>query len=550
MTPVEYLTSRLLDGEITDAQYQELCRLLVEDENARQIHFALCRQEGLLRTENADLDVTRSTMARLRDLEAHSTGPPPLPPPVVRTAPVPVPVVVADGRSRRDGISRTRRSRPLLWIASAALLLLVAGLLAVFLDVPVSFQERQLARALPPEPARMASVGPRVRIERDGQLLDVTGNFDLRPDDRIRVPDESWATLAYQDATRVLLHPNTEADFQPPARDPSDAASKRLLLRHGALAAQVAEQSPGRAVELATANATARVLGTRLLLSTEPDQTHLDVLQGRVRLTRGSDGASIEASAGFCATVEPGARLVTRRTANRLTRDLVSLYLFDEGKGPVVHDRAGGTDPLDLQIADPDATHWISGGGLALRRPTVLASRVPAAPIVRACRQTSELTIEAWIKPTTMGQVGPARIVSLSVDPYHRNFTLAHETAPSGAADDRAMLLTRLRTTGADANGFPELRTVPGVVQADEMHVVYTRLTSGESRIYIDGVQRSRMDTTGDFSGWDDRFQLYLGNEGTMDRPWLGEYHLVAVYSRALTHREILRNFTACIHMD
>ena len=31
----------------------------------------------------------------------------------------------------------------------------------------------------------------------------------------------------------------------------------------------------------------------------------------------------------------------------------------------------------------------------------------------------------------------------------------------------------------------------------------------------------------------------------TGDRPWLGELHLVAIFSRALSHGEIQQNFTA-----
>ena len=42
-----------------------------------------------------------------------------------------------------------------------------------------------------------------------------------------------------------------------------------------------------------------------------------------------------------------------------------------------------------------------------------------------------------------------------------------------------------------------------------------------------------------------DEYLFYLGNEGTTDRPWLGEYHLVAIYNRALSDQEILQNFKA-----
>jgi hypothetical protein len=34
-----------------------------------------------------------------------------------------------------------------------------------------------------------------------------------------------------------------------------------------------------------------------------------------------------------------------------------------------------------------------------------------------------------------------------------------------------------------------------------------------------------------------------LGNEGTLNRPWLGEFYLVAIYDQALTVTEVNQNF-------
>lgn len=47
-----------------------------------------------------------------------------------------------------------------------------------------------------------------------------------------------------------------------------------------------------------------------------------------------------------------------------------------------------------------------------------------------------------------------------------------------------------------------------------------------------------------DFSNWNPTYRLLLGNEGTMNRPWLGTLHLVAVYDRALTSDEITTHFS------
>ena len=48
-----------------------------------------------------------------------------------------------------------------------------------------------------------------------------------------------------------------------------------------------------------------------------------------------------------------------------------------------------------------------------------------------------------------------------------------------------------------------------------------------------------------DFSNWDQTHRLFLGNEGSLDRPWRGTIYLVAVYDRALSPEEVTANFSA-----
>lgn len=45
-----------------------------------------------------------------------------------------------------------------------------------------------------------------------------------------------------------------------------------------------------------------------------------------------------------------------------------------------------------------------------------------------------------------------------------------------------------------------------------------------------------------DFSNWDPAFPLQLGNETTLDRPWLGSIFLFAIYDRVLTQDEIVNH--------
>ena len=45
------------------------------------------------------------------------------------------------------------------------------------------------------------------------------------------------------------------------------------------------------------------------------------------------------------------------------------------------------------------------------------------------------------------------------------------------------------------------------------------------------------------FSLWNSGFTFQMGNEATLDRPWLGTIHLVALYNRALSDKEVNRKF-------
>lgn len=63
-------------------------------------------------------------------------------------------------------------------------------------------------------------------------------------------------------------------------------------------------------------------------------------------------------------------------------------------------------------------------------------------------------------------------------------------------------------------------------------------------RLYLDGLEVAQGTQTGGFANWGDYF-LALANQPSVDRPWLGELHLVASYDRALDAAEVDVNFAA-----
>ncbi len=221
----------------------------------------------------------------------------------------------------------------------------------------------------------------------------------------------------------------------------------------------------------------------------------------------------------------------------RVEAGLIALYEFDEGGGTTVADQSGVSPSHDLTIADPRNVTW-STDHLSVDSATIFSTGSPATKIVSRAQASGALTMEAWIKPANDTQAGPARIVSMSLDPQVRNFMLGQE------ADTYA---ARFRADGeADwDNGSPTIFTTAGTAAPLLTHVVHTHAADGSEVLYVDGVEDTAFARTGGLSQWDATYPLVVANEATGDRDWLGELHLIAIYDRALDASEVDQNFAA-----
>ena len=217
----------------------------------------------------------------------------------------------------------------------------------------------------------------------------------------------------------------------------------------------------------------------------------------------------------------------------RVPTDLQVLYDFQSDTGDIVKDRSGAGTPIDLRIADPKAVVRTKGA-LEVRGKTSIGSEKPPPRLIDAIKKSGVLTVEAWLKPASTKQDGPARVVTISSDPSNRNFTL-------GQDGDRFDF--RLRTTRTSTNGIPSLQSQPRTVTTTKTHIVYTRYITGEARLFVNGKKVAETPVGGDASNWDSSMRLGLANEFSGDRPWLGTFYLVAIYSRDLTAKEIHHNF-------
>ena len=232
------------------------------------------------------------------------------------------------------------------------------------------------------------------------------------------------------------------------------------------------------------------------------------------------------------------ARPASAWSADRSGDGLVALYDFRLAKGSIVKDRSGVGKPLDLKIENPKNVRRTKGT-LEVRGKTLIRSDKPAAKVFNAVRRSGEITIEAWVRPANAKQDGPARMVTLSGGSSERNFTLGQE----GDKVD-----VRLRTTKTSGNGIPSLNS-PGRSLAPRLtHIVYTRNRGGRARLFLNGKQQAEKRVPGAMANWNGKYRLALANELSSDRPWLGTFHLVAIYSRDLSVEEVAQHFKAGVN--
>ncbi len=154
---------------------------------------------------------------------------------------------------------------------------------------------------------------------------------------------KSHAELRLPDGTHLMLDAKTEIRDRT-ARGAAGDHLGRLALERGTLRARVASRPDDRPLVFSTPHADALVLGTRLVLAVTADATRLDVTEGRVRLTRRSDGASVELSAGQYAVATPGKPF---RAA-----DLIRIQSFQDGVSPAASYK-GTRDTTIARIAEP-----------------------------------------------------------------------------------------------------------------------------------------------------------------------------------------------------
>jgi len=113
--------------------------------------------------------------------------------------------------------------------------------------------------------------------------------------------------------------------------------------------------------------------------------------------------------------------------------------------------------------------------------PPTGSESLPFARQTQALKQAGRFTLSAVVQTGDTAQTGPGRIVSLSADPLHRNFTLGQE-GPD--------LVFRLRTPMTGLNGSDPALTVPGFFAKIELRRVVV-VYNGATLTVHDGARKS-----------------------------------------------------------
>ena len=198
--------------------------------------------------------------------------------------------------------------------------------------------------------------------------------------------------------------------------------------------------------------------------------------------------------------------------------------------------------PFDFVFFMKNNTRWIKDPkGIEFFGTGQAISGISTQAFFDRLTKGTGLTLEMWLKTEDLNQTGPARIISYSVDPYLRNFTI-------GQSEDQ--LVIRLRTTETNLNGMNPHLVIEDTFNSTDLQYLVIMYDFLEQNVYINGERKVRSTMIrGDFSNWDPSCRLVMGNEVTGNRPWKGKIYYAAVFDRPLAEKEIQQHYLSGLHL-
>jgi hypothetical protein len=134
-------------------------------------------------------------------------------------------------------------------------------------------------------------------IEVSPAVLSESG-WPLKAGDRLQTEFLESATVVLADQTRLLMVSKTELSL-------GEKLDNQVRLASGRITAEVEPQRADRPLDFVTPHATIRVLGTSLELLAAAERTDVAITEGKVRVTRNEDKATVDVFATQFVAVTP-----------------------------------------------------------------------------------------------------------------------------------------------------------------------------------------------------------------------------------------------------
>lgn len=213
----------------------------------------------------------------------------------------------------------------------------------------------------------------------------------------------------------------------------------------------------------------------------------------------------------------------------------VVVYELDEQADAIAADSGVVSPQIDLQLET--TTGWLEGGYSF--RGSGAATAAAAEKVRISCDReftgsdTEELTIEAWVKPVSVSQVGPIVVIGDEQEPI----------LYLGQAGRTYVASVKTGYTNEDARPF--IDSARGDATMALSHLVVTRSATGVRSFYVDGRLRSHNEIGGGF-GWVTPGPLFVARSADPGGPrWSGDIYRIVIACRALSAIEVASRFGA-----
>jgi glycopeptide antibiotics resistance protein len=154
---------------------------------------------------------------------------------------------------------------------------------------------------------------------------------------------------------------------------------------------------------------------------------------------------------------------------------LVGSYQLTDGKS--YQDSSGQLPKL---LPQGQSSNVVDVKGIALSSSYWLKTETPTTLLSKRIQKTSQFTIITTVATADTIQTGPARIISLSSNNLHRNFTL-------GQQEDNLNLRIRTPITGENAADI--ILNAPGVFANTSSHNIVVTYAQANLKVYVDNLQ-------------------------------------------------------------